>query len=84
MATCQLRRSGEEALRSRLAALPNLFHQNFVLMESCAGIGGARRACDLLGVRPALYMVNEVCPSAIAVLRHAWPAVEVLGTIEEL
>ena len=74
--------TGSEALLRRLAALPNLFQERFVLVESCAGLGGARQACALLGVTPALYIVNEVDPDATAVLRHHWPDAKHLGPIE--
>ncbi len=46
----QLSRSGEESLLSRLATLPDLLRGSIGLVESCAGIGGARRAFDLLGL----------------------------------
>ena len=78
-----LSRTGEEALLARLASVPNLFRETFGLVESCAGIGGARQACDLLGVMPCFYVVNEVLEEAINTLKHAWPSVHVCGGIEE-
>ena len=65
--------SGYEALLRRLSAVPNLLRHKVVLVDSCAGIGGARRGFDLLGIVPALYLVSETAVDALRVLQRQWP-----------
>ena len=75
---------GTEALMRRLAAVPNLFRQQIGLIESCAGIGGARRGFELLGIIPAIYLVTEISENAVRVLKHQWPDTVWLGTMEDV
>ena len=75
--------AGVEAWQQWMCRLPNLASGMFVLVESCAGIGGARRACELLGMAPALYIFNEVSVEAIRVVQQAWPDAVHMGSMEE-
>ena len=68
----------------RLAAVPNIFRQRIGLMESCAGIGGARRGFELLGIVPAIYLVSEISEDAVRVLVHQWPDTIWLGKMEDV
>ena len=79
-----LSEDGVEAFMRRLSAVPNLFRGLIGLVESCAGIGGARRGFELLGINPAIYLVSEIAEDAIRVLRHQWPDVVVLGAMEDV
>ncbi len=47
---------GREALLRRLQPVANLFNGS---LESFAGIGGGRRALDILGIRPSFYVAVE-------------------------
>ena len=75
---------GTEALMRRLAAVPNIFRHRIGLMESCAGIGGARRGFELLGIVPAIYLVSEISEDAVRVLVHQWPDTIWLGKMEDV
>ena len=46
-----------------------------VLVECFAGIGGARRAFELLGVEVAVHVAIESDDQAVRVLKAAWPDV---------
>ncbi len=48
----ELTTEGSEALLRRLAPLADLGTRHWVLCENFAGIAGARRACQLLGLTP--------------------------------
>ena len=54
------------------------------LIGLCDGIGGARRALDLLGVECALYASSEVDEAARKVVRAAWPSVVDLGDLTKI
>ncbi len=51
---------GREAALRRLRPLANLFRGRVGLWESFAGIGGARRAFELLGIHPAFYVAVKL------------------------
>ncbi len=70
----------EAALR-RLRPLANLFRGRVGLWESFAGIGGARRACELLGVHPAFYVAVEQNQAACRVLAAQWPDVVIMPDV---
>ena len=48
-------------------------NDSFLLVELFAGIGAARRACQILGVTPGTHIVCEICEDAVAVLQEAYP-----------
>ena len=48
------------------------------------GIGGLRRALDLLRLRPALTLASETNAEARRVVTYAWPDVYELGPVEEI
>ena len=49
-----------------------------------AGIGGLRRAFELLGVQPGSYYVSEVDEGALRTLRHNYPELHELGDITKI
>ena len=55
-----------------------------ILVESFAGIGGARRALQLLGVTPALHIHIESDPAANKVVAAMFPDAICLGDITEV
>ncbi|CAK0879486.1 unnamed protein product, partial [Prorocentrum cordatum] len=68
----------ESPRRARLAvASPPAFRDEVVLWSLFDGVGGARRALDLLGLAPALFASAEIGPDAKRVTKYAWP--DVLG-----
>ena len=56
---------GERALRQRLVAVPNLLAHKVILLESGCGVGGVRRAFELLGIRPATYLCFDADAGSI-------------------
>ena len=73
--------SGTERLMAELTRVPGIFEGRVVLVESCCGIGGGRRAFDILGVKPVLYFAGDINESALRVIRHAWPDAILTGDI---
>ena len=57
--------------------------QEFVLIAAYDGIGGARRAMEILGVEPTLYVSIECDLKCQEVVKRAWPDVISFGLIEE-
>ena len=72
---------GREAALRRLRPLANLFRGRVGLWESFAGIGGARRAFELLGIHPAFYVAVEQNPTACRVLAAQWPDVVIMPDV---
>ena len=68
--------TGQEMLLRQLQPLQNLGAGQLVLVESYAGIGGARVALDILGIRPRLYVAIESADDkrSITVLSRAQTA----------
>ena len=54
-----------------------------LLIEHCAGIGAARRALQVLGIRPGGHIVTEVNEAAIRTLKANYPAAELAGDLKE-
>ena len=54
----ELTTQGLETLLKVLSPIVGLFAGRLVLVEVCAGIGGARRALEMLGVTPVLYYLD--------------------------
>ncbi len=73
--------AGREAALRRLRPLANLFRGRVGLWESFAGIGGARRGFELLGIHPAFYVAVEQNASACRVLAAQWPDVVILPDV---
>ena len=46
-----------------------------ILAEHCGGIGAARRALEILGVRPGGHILTEVFEPAIRVQLETYPGV---------
>ena len=65
------------ALLPQRAALP------LVLVSAFDGIGGARRALELLGIRPSVYISIEKDPRCKEVVERAWPEEISLGSLED-
>ena len=55
-----------------------------VLLSLFDGIGGQRRAMDLLGVAPALYISVECSDPATRVVRRAWPDAIHIKDVKEI
>ena len=54
----------------RLEASP---HEGLVLVAPFDGIGGARSALELLGIKPAMYISIETDTACNVVVKNAWP-----------
>jgi hypothetical protein len=48
------------------------------------GIGGQRRAFDLLGIAPSLFISVECLPAAVRVVRRAWPDAVQLEKVQDI
>ena len=55
-----------------------------VLIAPFDGIGGARRALDLLKIEPALYLSVDTDQDCHMVVRRAWPDAVLLGAANDL
>ncbi len=84
MSSVELTPSGKAALEHFTMRTPNLCHQRVILVESFAGIGGARRALELLSVKPAAYICIECDPDAFAIIRVHYPDAYVPTDIREV
>ena len=54
------------------------------MVDWFAGIGGLRRALEVLGIQPGSYYVAETDDHALQTLRHNYPDLQELGDITEL
>ncbi len=75
---------GEEMLTRKLSAMPGLFENMIGIHKSFAGIGGLRRALEILGIVPAVHTACEIDEYAVNVLRSRYPAVKMLGDIRRV
>ncbi|CAK0818913.1 unnamed protein product [Prorocentrum cordatum] len=55
-----------------------------VLLSLFDGIGGGRRALDMLGLSVAAYAASETDPEACRAVKYAWPDVVELGDVAKL
>ena len=55
-----------------------------VLVSVFDGIGGARRALELVDIKPAVYISIENDPRCQEVVKRAWPEVISLGSLEDV
>ncbi|CAK0844516.1 unnamed protein product, partial [Prorocentrum cordatum] len=55
-----------------------------VLSSLFGGIGGIRRALDMLGLSVAVYATSETDVEACRVARYAWPDMMELGDVQQL
>ena len=58
--------------------------KGLVLIAAFDGIGGARRAVEILGIKPAMYISIETDAECGAVVRKAWPEVETLNDVRDV
>ena len=56
---------------------------SLILVEHCGGIGAARRALEILGVRPGGHVLTEVLEPAIRVQLESYPGVVCCGDLED-
>ncbi|CAK0792825.1 unnamed protein product, partial [Prorocentrum cordatum] len=71
----RLRPGGVAAARAASRRLVTDFRDEVVLLSLFDGIGGARRALDLLGLTPALFVSAEIDTEAKRVTKYACPDV---------
>ncbi|CAK0802495.1 unnamed protein product, partial [Prorocentrum cordatum] len=71
----RIRPDGVAAARAASRRLVTDFRDEVVLLSLFDGIGGARRALDLLGLAPALFVSAEIDAEAKRVTKYAWPDV---------
>ena len=58
--------------------------ETFALVCPYDGIGGARVACELLGIVPALYLSIEDDEDCVAVVKRAWPEAVLIEKVEQV
>lgn len=73
---------GESAARAPSRRSSHAAAGSFVLVSAFEGIGGARRAWDLLNLPVALHLSYEVHKPAVRVVNARWPDALQLGDIE--
>ena len=81
------RRLTESGLKKLAAARPLAGHNTqseFLLVDLLAGIGGFRRAWDLLGIPVAGHLFSECKPEACRVIQAAWPDALSLGVMKNI
>ena len=76
--------SGRAAFVSEMSALGSRARDELGLVSLCGGIGAARRSLELLGVEVAVFVLAEIDPRAIAVVRARWPEVVVWGDVSDV
>ena len=72
---------GRRCAKRAVAAHSSCTVDELVLIGLFDGIGGARRALDLLGIAVAVYASSETDAEARRVCRYAWPDVLELGDV---
>ncbi|CAK0822773.1 unnamed protein product, partial [Prorocentrum cordatum] len=77
----RIRPDGVAAARAASRRLVTDFRDEVVLLSLFDGIGGARRALDLLGLTPALFVSAEIDAEAKRVTKYAWPDVLEVGDV---
>ena len=81
--TSSLEADGRRALAAYEAGAPPPA-DGFGLIEVFAGIGGLRRAVEIVGVRPAFCVAVDIDPGARDVIIAAWPDAHLLADIRAL
>ena len=71
---------GEKCLQERRALTPDVGRARVVLVESFAGIGGARGELELLSIRPIASIAIEWDEEAQKVLKHHYTRMRSLVT----
>ena len=74
---------GRARLQEAKAFVRGVVADSLVLVEHCGGIGAARRALEILGVRPGGHLLTEVLKPAIRVQLEAYPGVVCCGNLED-
>ncbi|CAK0796360.1 unnamed protein product, partial [Prorocentrum cordatum] len=77
----RIRPDGVAAARAASRRLVTDFRDEVVLLSLFDGIGGARRALDLMGLTPALFVSAEIDAEAKRVTKYAWPDVLEVGDV---
>eukprot|EP00973_Karenia_brevis_P088292 12242736-Karenia_brevis.AAC.1 len=58
---------------------PRNSEETLVLVSPFDGIGGARRALEILGLKPALHLSFETDPDCVEIVEREWRDVHTLG-----
>ena len=58
--------------------------ESLVVVSAYDGIGGARRALEILGITPALYIAIERDSDCVKVVESRWPGVIPLQEVESV
>jgi site-specific DNA-cytosine methylase len=58
--------------------------EGIILISLFDGIGGARRALDVLGMAVCCYICSEIDPEAMRVVTAAWPEAEHWGNVSDI
>ena len=74
---------GRARLQETKAFVRGMVADSLFLVEHCGGIGAARRALEILGVRPGGHLATEVLEPAIRVQLEAYPGVVCCGNLED-
>ena len=64
--------------------MPGRPEETLVVVAPYDGIGGARRALEILGIKPSIYVAIEDDPDCAAVVRDQWPDTIRFGKIENV
>ncbi|CAK0842773.1 unnamed protein product, partial [Prorocentrum cordatum] len=75
---------GVEAAKASRRRQVGRLQDEGVLLSLFDGIGGGRRALDMLGLSVAVYAASETDPEACRVVKYAWPDVVELGDVTKL
>eukprot|EP00973_Karenia_brevis_P019716 2703429-Karenia_brevis.AAC.1 len=57
--------------------------ETLVLVSPFDGIGGARRALEILGLKPALHLSFETDPEYVEIVEREWRDVHTLGDVAD-
>ena len=82
-AALKLTARGRARLQEAKAFAKGEIADSLVLVEHCGGIGAARRALEILGVRPGCHLLTEIHEPAIRVQQAAFPGVIPCGDLAD-
>ena len=84
-ASTRLTQEGQAAAEALAEGVEDsILADDLLVISLFDGIGGLRRALDLLRLRPALTLASETNAEARRVVTYAWPDVYELGPVEEI
>jgi site-specific DNA-cytosine methylase len=72
------------ALEDPPPVVPAPPEESLVLVSTFDGIGGARRALELLGIKPALFLSSETDEECAEIVSREWTEVKDCGDITQL